>query len=305
MADGARSEGGPEIAPGEGEVLRWVAVTDSLPDPEDSGGQPVEIDWTVPHMARVYDYMLGGTNNFAVDRELAVHATAAAGGIDVVRGDVRANRQFLIDAVEYAVAQGVRQFLDIGTGIPNADNVHAVAQNAAADARIVYVDYDPVVLAHAHQLLKSTAEGATDFILGDVHEPDVILEQAAATLDFTRPVALMLVGILHYVIDARDPYGIVRRLLDAVPSGSYLVVSHLASDIRPEEQAEFVRRHNERSPDEPAQFRSHVEVCRFFDGLELLHPGVVPLDRWHLPAAEAPVGLERQIAIYSALGRKP
>jgi SAM-dependent methyltransferase len=265
----------------------------------------VEIDPTIPHMARVYDYMLGGTNNFAVDRELAEHATAAAGGIDVVRRDVRANREFLIDTVRYMVDQGVRQFLDIGTGIPNADNVHAVAQEASADCRIVYVDYDPVVLAHAHQLLRSTPEGATDFIQCDIHHPEPILEWAAETLDLDRPVGLMLLGILHYLLDERGAYDIVRRLLDPLAPGSYLAVSHLAIDIRPEQQAEFVRRHNERSPDEPTQFRTQDEVLRFFDGLDLLDPGVVSLDRWHLPGAEPPAPLERQIAIYSAVGRKP
>jgi hypothetical protein len=195
-------------------------------------GEPVEINKNVPHMARVYDYMLGGTNNFAVDRELAVHATEALGGIEVVRGDVRANRKFLVDAVRWlALEAGVRQFLDVGTGIPNADNVHGVAQRAAADSRVVYVDYDPVVLAHAHELLKSTPQGATDFIYGDLRDPDHIVDRAGATLDFDQPVALMLVGIFHYVLDREDPYGIMRRLLDAVPSGSFLAVSHLAKDI--------------------------------------------------------------------------
>jgi hypothetical protein len=280
-------------------------VTEGPPGPEQPRAEHVEIDPTVPHMARVYDYMLGGPNNFAVDRELAVHATAAAGGIDVVRADVRANRQFLIDVVEYAVAQGVRQFLDVGTGIPNSDNVHGVAQRAASDARIVYVDYDPVVLAHAHQLLRSTPDGATDFVQEDIHRPKAILERAAQTLDLDQPVALMLLGILHYVVDANDPYGVVRQLLEPLAPGSYLAVSHLAIDIRPEQQAEFVRRHNERSPDEPTQFRTNDEVRRLFDGLDLLGPGVVAVDHWHLPGADPPVPLERTIAIYTGLGQKP
>ena len=269
-------------------------------------GEPVEINKNVPHMARVYDYMLGGTNNFAVDRELAVHATEALGGIEVVRGDVRANRKFLVDAVRWlALEAGVRQFLDVGTGIPNADNVHGVAQRAAPESRVVYVDYDPVVLAHAHELLKSTPQGATDFIYGDLRDPDHIVDRAGATLDFDQPVALMLVGIFHYVLDREDPYGIMRRLLDAVPSGSYAVVSHLASDIQPEQAAEMARRHNERSPDEPTEFRSREGVERFYDGLELLPPGVVSLDRWHVPGGAPPPPAERQIPIYGALGRKP
>jgi SAM-dependent methyltransferase len=269
-------------------------------------GEPGEIDKNVPHMARVYDYMLGGTNNFAVDRELAVHATEAIGGIDVVRGHVRANRRFLVDAVRWlAIDGGIRQFLDIGTGIPNADNVHGVAQDAAPDSRVVYVDYDPVVLAHAHKLLKSTPQGATDFVYGDLREPDNVLAQAAGTLDFDRPVALMLVGIFHYVLDREDPYAIMRRLAAAVAPGSYVVVSHLASDIEPEQAAEMVRRHNERSPGEPTEFRSCEGVERFYEGLELLPPGVVSLDRWHVPGGAPPPPAERQVPIYGALGRKP
>jgi hypothetical protein len=269
--------------------------------------EPIGIDRTIPHMARVYDYLLGGRNHFAVDRQLAEHATAALpGGIGAARRNVRANRQFLKWAVRYLTGEvGIRQFLDIGTGIPNADNVHGVAQRAAADSRVVYVDYDPVVLAHAHELLKSTPQGATDFIYGDLRAPDKIVEQAAGTLDFGQPVAIMLVGIFHYVLDREGPYGIMRQLVDAVPSGSYAVVSHLASDIRPEQAAEMARRHNEKSPAEPTEFRSREGVERFYDGLELQPPGVVSLDRWHVPGGAPPPPAERQIPIYGALGRKP
>jgi hypothetical protein len=256
-------------------------------------------------MARVYDYMLGGTNNFEVDRELAHHTTAALGGIEVVRRNVRAHRRFLVRAVHHLVEVGIRQFLDIGTGIPNDDNVHGAAQQKAPEARIVYVDYDPVVLAHAHQLLRSTPQGATAFVYGDLHEPEPILEQACATLDFTQPVALMLTGILHYVLDERDPYDIVGRLTAAIPSGSHLVISHLPSDIRPEQQSEMARRHNEKSPNEPTQFRSRDEVARFFDGLDLLEPGVVSLDRWHPPGDCPTEPPDQLIPIYGALGRKP
>jgi hypothetical protein len=292
----------PEASgPGEADPQRIV----HRPPPTGPDGKSVRIDSSVPHMARVYDYMLGGTDNFSVDRELAEHATAALGGIDVVRYNVRAHRRFLVRAVHHLVDQGIRQFLDIGTGIPNDDNVHGAAQQAAPESRIVYVDYDSVVLAHAHELLRSSPEGATAFVYGDLHEPEPILERAAETLDFTRPVGVMLTGVLHYVLDERDPYGIVRRLLDAVPSGSYLVISHLPSDIHPDEQAEMARRHNERSPNEPTQFRSRDEVARFFDGLELLDPGVVSLDRWHPPGASPAEPPDRLIPIYGALGRKP
>jgi SAM-dependent methyltransferase len=275
-----------------------------VPPPEN-----LNIDTTVAHMARIYDYLLGGTNHFAVDREVAERVSAAMpGGIDGVRTNIRANRDFLAWAVRWlAGEQGIRQFLDIGTGIPNADNVHAVAQETAPDARVVYVDHDPVVLAHAHELLQSTEEGATAYLDGDIREPERILTEASTTLDLGRPTALMLLGILHYVTDDEDPYGIVARLLDAVPSGSYLVVSHLASDLFPEEMAELAQRHNEGDNEtaEEAVLRNRDEVERFFDGLELVAPGVVALHEWR-PGGANPLGLgDTVIPIYVAIARKP
>jgi O-methyltransferase involved in polyketide biosynthesis len=266
--------------------------------------EPIGIDTTIPHMARVYDYLLGGRTNFAVDRQLAEHATAALpGGIEAARRNVRANRRFLAWAVRTLTGEvGIRQFLDIGTGIPSDDNVHAVAQEIAPESRVVYVDHDPVVLAHARFLLRGTAEGATDYLDVDLREPETILHRAAATLDFAEPVAILLLGVLHYVLDDEGPYGIVARLVDAVPPGSYLVVSHLASDIDPEAMAELARRHNESAPAELATVRSHAEVSRFFDGLELLDPGVVPLDHWYAPDAVAR-GEPPTIAIYGGVAR--
>jgi hypothetical protein len=240
------------------------------------------IDTTVAHPSRMYDYLNGGVDNFAVDREAVEAAADAVGGMDNARATVRANRRFLIRAVHWLAAEaGVRQFLDIGTGIPTADNVHGVAQRAAANSRIVYVDNDPIVLAHAHTLLQSTAEGATDYIFGDLREPDPILDHASATLDLTRPVAVVLVAITHFFPDEDDPYGIVARLLDAVPSGSYLALTHLANDIHPEEMAELERRYREdETIEDTFVMRSHAEVSRFFNGLELVEPGVVPIDDW-------------------------
>jgi hypothetical protein len=265
--------------------------------------EPVELDTSVPHMARVYDYLLGGSAHFAVDRALAQHATAALpGGIEGARANVRANRAFLAWAVHHLAGDcGIRQFLDIGTGIPNDDNVHMVARQVAPDSRVVYVDHDPVVLAHAHLLMRGVPEGSSAYLDADLRDPDGIVAQAADTLDFRRPVAIMLLGILHYLLDDEDPYGIVARLLAKVTSGSYLVVSHMASDIDPEAMAELTRRHNESAPADLAVVRSHAEVTRFFDGLEVLGPGVVTLDRWHQP--DRPT--ERRIPIYGGIGRVP
>jgi hypothetical protein len=269
----------------------------------------MEIDRTVAHMARIYDYLLGGTDNFAIDRQVAETVTAALpGGIDGARANIRANRDFLAWAVRWlATEQGIRQFLDIGTGIPNADNVHAVAQQTAPDARVVYVDHDPVVLAHAHKLLQSTPEGATAYLDGDIRTPDRILAGSAQILDLAEPTAIMLLGILHYIADDEDPLGIVATLLDAVPSGSYLVISHLASDLFPEEMAELADRHNDGDNEtaEQAVLRSRSEVARFLDGLDVIEPGVVPLNDWR-PGGTNPLDIgDAVIPIYAAIARKP
>lgn len=263
-----------------------------------------EIDSTVAHPARVYDYLLGGKDHFEVDKEAAVHATAAfGGGIDTARFIVRANRDFLGRAVRYlATEAGMRQFLDIGTGIPNADNVHAVALEAAPTSRIVYVDYDPIVLAHAHALLESTG-GTTAYIHGDLREPEPILEGAAATLDFSQPVAVVLIGVLHFLRDSDDPHGIVARIVEALAPGSYLALGHLASDINPEEMSALAERYDE-SVDEAMVVRSHAEVTRFFDGMELVDPGVVPLDQWR-PTDPAAATSGFVLPAYGAVARKP
>ena len=264
------------------------------------------VDTNVAHPARVYDYLLGGTVNFAVDREAAVHATAAIGGEEVAKVIVRANREFLGTIVRYLTTEaGIRQFLDIGTGISTGDNVHEVAQQAAPESRIVYVDYDPIVLAHAHQLLESTPEGATSYIQCDMREPGPILEQAADTLDFSKPVAVVLIGVLHFVRESDDPYGIVARLMEAVPSGSYLAISHLASDLQGDQMAEMAERYDEQV-DEAMIVRSHAEVSRFFEGLELVGRGVVRIDQWGRAEDEDPDTSEGWVMpVYGAVGRKP
>jgi hypothetical protein len=266
---------------------------------------PVDIDASVPHASRMYNYLLGGTDNFAADREAVEHASAAVGGIDNARADVRANRAFLGRAVRYLAGDaGIRQLLDIGTGIPNPDNVHGIAQATAPKSRIVYVDNDPLVLAHAHILLNTTPQGTTAYINCDLRDPDTILHRAAATLDFTQPVAVILVAILHLISDRDHPHRIVERLVEALPSGSYLAISHLSADIQPDAMAELARRLNQTAR-ETFILRTHAQVTCFFDGLELVDPGVVPVDHWRPPKPKVTTSRGWVPSLYAALGRKP
>ena len=268
-------------------------------------GAHAEIDINVAHVARAYDYMLGGVTNFAVDREAAERLSEVfPGGTGTARKDVRAQRAFLGRAVRYLAGEvGLRQFLHVGTGIPNADNVHAVVQEASPDCRVVYVDNDPIVLAHAHTLLQSSADRDTSFVDGDLRQPDEILDNAAAILDFGQPVGLVLVGILHVIADHDDPYGIVARLVEAVPSGSYLVISHLPADMEAEKMAEMAAR-SRRMMREPFVMRTHDQVSRFFDGLELVEPGLVQVDQWgQVPPDTAPD--DWVTPLYAGVGRKP
>jgi hypothetical protein len=260
--------------------------------------EPVDFDTSVAHMARVYNYWLGGKDNFAADRAAAEQAIAA--NPDILR-DVRANRAYLARAVRYLAAEcGIRQFLDIGTGIPAANNTHEVAQSAAPECRVVYVDNDPVVLAHARALLTSDPHGTTDYIDADLRDTQQILDRAARTLDFSRPVAVTLLAILHLIPDEADPHGIVATLMAAVPPGSYLVLSHPAGDIRAAAVAEMARRVNARLGPTRGTMRDQAEVTRFFDGLELLEPGVVQ-PQWWRPAG--PIS-EAEIAVWCGMARK-
>ncbi|MGW1053455.1 SAM-dependent methyltransferase [Streptomyces sp. NPDC002521] len=234
------------------------------------------INSSVPHSARIWNYWLGGKDCYEIDRQVGDQIAAANPGI---LDTARAQRAFLVRAVEYLVRDaGIRQFLDVGTGLPTADNTHEVAQRLLPEARIVYVDHDPVVLVHAQALLTSTPEGATDYIDADLRNPEQILEQAAKTLDFTQPVALVLLGIAAHVTDD-SAYDIVDRLVDALPSGSYLVFCDSTDVIHPEQQRAMVEQWNEAS-DNPRVNRSPEELARFFDGLELLEPGLVSTSRW-------------------------
>ncbi len=233
-------------------------------------------DTSVPHIARVYNYWLGGKDHFAADRDLAEKFIAA--DPKVIAG-VRANRAFLGRAVHFLAAEaGIRQFLDIGTGIPTASNTHEVAQRAAPDSHVVYVDNDPIVLTHARALLTSDPAGATDYIDADLRNTGTILAQAARMLDLSRPVAVMLVGILQCIPDEDDPPGIVAALMDAVPPGSYLAVSHPAADVYAQARAGAALLNEGLSS--PIIFRTRAAVARFFDGLELVEPGLVSISQW-------------------------
>jgi S-adenosyl methyltransferase len=257
-------------------------------------------DAKVAHPARVYDYWLGGKDNFEADR-IAGEETIAA--YPAIRASARANRAFLARSIRFLADQaGIRQFLDLGTGLPTASNTHEVAQSVAPESRVVYVDNDPLVLSHARALLTSSAEGVTAYLDADLRDTDLILERAAATLDFGRPVGVMLLAILHYIPDLAEARQIVARLVSAVPSGSYLTISHAASDISPDEMAEMIRRMNQHLAEGNHVGRTRDVVAGFFDGLELLDPGVVKVTQWR-PASE--VEAEGPTSLWGGVARKP
>ncbi len=236
-----------------------------------------EIDSSVPHIARVYDYWLGGKDNFAADRELGERTLQAYPNLVF---SVRANRAFLARTVRFLTADmGIRQFVDIGTGIPTANNTHQVAQRVAPDCRIVYVDNDPIVLSHARALLTSSPEGACAYIDADLRDPEKILAEAAHTLDFTQPVAVMLIAVLQFVGDDAEASGIVNQLMDACVPGSFVTISHPASDIDAEQHTEMVRRLNQHVA-EKAMLRDRAGVARLFNGFELVEPGLVRAVKW-------------------------
>jgi hypothetical protein len=259
----------------------------------------LSLDPTVPSPARVWNYWVGGKDHFEADRVLAERFGQVVPQMPLI---ARLTREFLADIVSKLTADGIRQFLDIGTGLPTADNTHEVAQRIAPDARIVYVDNDPVVLAHARALLTSSPEGKTAYLDADLRDPVKILAEAAETLDFSQPVAVLLIAVLHFVQDSDDPYRIVRTLMDAVPSGSYLAILHGASDVGSDDMPEAERRYNEQAS---AQFhaRDREHVSRFFNGLELIGPGLVNLSRW--PQGTAGDSAHADVAAWGALARKP
>jgi SAM-dependent methyltransferase len=255
-------------------------------------------DTSVAHVARVYNYWLGGKDNFAADRAAGEQSIKAFPNIVL---SARANRAFLARAVRFLAQQaGIRQFLDIGTGIPSANNTHEVAQAAAPQSRVVYVDNDPVVLNHARALLASDPAGATDYIDADLRNPQQILERAAQLLDFSQPVAVMLMAILQHLDDADDPYRVVATLLDALPEGSYLALSHPAKDIDAAAMAKMAESLNQMMA-EKVTFRDRSAVARFFDGLDLVEPGLVQASKWR-PVSEAEAA--SPAALWAGVARK-
>ena len=255
-------------------------------------------DTSVAHVARVYNYWLGGKDNFAADRAAAEQSIKAFPNIVL---SARANRAFLARAVRFLAQQaGIRQFLDIGTGIPSANNTHEVAQAAAPQSRVVYVDNDPVVLNHARALLASDPAGATDYIDADLRNPQQILERAALLLDFSQPVAVMLMAILQHLDDADDPYRVVATLLDTLPEGSYLALSHPAKDIDAAAMAKMAESLNQMMA-EKVTFRDRSAVARFFDGLDLVEPGLVQASKWR-PVSEAEAA--SPAALWAGVARK-
>ncbi len=260
--------------------------------------QPSPIDATVAHNARVWDYWLGGKDHYAVDRRVGEHVRQ----MFPVIGDIaRADRQFLFRAVRFlAGSEGVRQFLDIGTGLPTAENTHEVAQTMAPESRVVYVDNDPKVLAHARALLTGGQHGVTAYLDADVHHPDAILAGAADTLDLSQPVAVMMLGIVNFILDDDEARTIVRTLMDAVPAGSHLALTHPTTDLGGEAQVPAMAFWNENAKP-PIRSRTGDEIATLFDGLDLLEPGLVSCSQWRPARGTTPV----QVPQYGAVARKP
>ena len=260
---------------------------------------PLPFDTSVPHPARRYNYWLGGKDNFAADRD---SGDAIAAAFPTIRLWAQENRRFLGRTVSYLAGEvGVSQFLDIGTGIPAADNTHEVAQRINPASRVVYVDNDPIVLVHARALLTSAGhEGRTAYVDADLREPDTIIGDPAlsATLDLTKPVALILVAVLHFFRDEQKTQQIVRRLVDALPSGSYLVISHATHDYMPEEQSRSAG-----GGDPNFTFRGREEFSRFFEGMELVEPGITSIAQWRADDEPEPRPDVAEVSAYGAVAR--
>jgi O-methyltransferase involved in polyketide biosynthesis len=253
----------------------------------------------VAHPARIYDYWLGGKDNFAADRIAAEEVLTL---MPVMAQVARSVRMFLAAVVHHLAADaGIRQFLDIGTGLPTVNNTHEVAQRAAPGARIVYVDNDPIVLLHAGALLTCSPPGRCAYIEADVRDPDRVLAEAAATLDLAEPVAVLMLGLLHFIPDIDNPRALTRYYLDALVPGSYLAISHASSDIDTEPQEAAVKRYNSHSATQIV-LRSKADVASFFDGLDLLPPGITALGQW---APGTALRGEPGLPTYTALARKP
>ncbi|GAA3149016.1 SAM-dependent methyltransferase [Streptomyces rectiviolaceus] len=259
------------------------------------------IDTSRPHPARVYDWFLGGKDNYPVDEELGLRIVSLE---PQTKYCAQHNRWFMQRATRRLAGEdGIRQFLDIGTGIPTEPNLHRIAQSAAPEARVVYVDNDPIVLAHAEALLRGTPEGATEFLQVDAREPDKILEQAEGVLDFTQPIALSLIALLHFISDDDGAYDVVERLVGALAPGSHLVLSQMAGDFDPERTRQAVEMY--KAGGVTLVPRARAEVERFFEGMELLDPGVAWLPDWHPELGVDEVRNGTPVPLYAGVARKP
>jgi SAM-dependent methyltransferase len=304
-----KPDGPPEDGVTDGVVSLWAGVarkpcsSRNLKAPDVSPhGLPDQIDATKPHPARMYDHFLGGKDNYEADRQAAKEVMAVHPAIGLA---ARVNRAFMRRTTRWLARQGVRQFLDIGTGIPTEPNLHRIAQAEDRSSRIVYVDNDPVVLAHAEALLRSAPEGRTTYIHGDVRRPHSILDapELHDTLDLSEPVALSVLGLLHFVEDADNALGIVRSLLAALAPGSHLVISHATPDMDPETWNGIADVYKKQGI--PVQIRSRDEVARFFEGLDLVDPGIVVPQAWH-PDGPLEQGVtDAAVSIWAGVGRKP
>ncbi|MEQ6021743.1 SAM-dependent methyltransferase [Streptomyces salinarius] len=252
------------------------------------------IDTSKPHPARVYDWLLGGKDNYPVDQRVGETLPAEA------RGNAARNRAFMHRAAAWLAKKGLDQFLDIGTGIPTEPNLHQIVQAIRPDARIVYADNDPIVLRHAEALLTSTPEGVTDFLHADVRQPATILERAREILDFDRPIALSLIALLHFLPDEEDPYRVVSTLVDTLPSGSHLLLSHGTADQHPELRQETESAYKKGAI--PLRMRTRSEVEPFFSGLELVEPGLVFATEWY---QEEPAPVRERSGFYAGVARIP
>jgi trans-aconitate methyltransferase len=264
-----------------------------------SSGKLPAFDTGVANAARMWNYWIGGKDNFRADREAGEPVLEAMPALPVV---AQMLRRFLTTSVDELSAAGVRQFLDIGTGLPTADNTHDVAQRAAPESRIVYVDHDPVVISHARALLTSSAAGKTDYIQADLRDWPTISASAQETLDFGRPVAVLLIAVLHFILDEEDPHRLISGMMADLAPGSYLVIAHAASDIQASTAAAMAKSYNATSSLTITP-RDRATVARFFDGLEMVGPGLMPLDQWRGsgPASTADSGL----SCYCGIARKP
>jgi hypothetical protein len=283
-------------------------VSTQYSSPDDEWDDPFEIDTTVAHPARRYNYFLGGKDNFEADR---ISGDDAIANFPTIKIAAIENRRFLRRAVLFLVKEaGIRQFLDVGTGIPSADNVHEVAQSVAPESQVCYVDNDPIVLAHARRLLSRVGDGSTAYIHADLRDPAAILDNLdlRRTIDLRRPVALMLLSVAHFVMDADDPYGHIAKLTGALAPGSYLVMSHATLDFMSAAGHEAVGSWHERERDrtrDPFRPRTEAEFARFFKGMELIAPGITPISEWRndVPLEDRPSAAD--IMAYAAIARIP